>query len=160
MTRRPRRGLLWTGGIVLGAFLLVQAVPYGRAHDNPRPTREARIADPAAATLFKDACADCHTDHTVWPAYSNVAPVSWLVQHDVEDGRAAFNLSEWTGSRRQPSLGEVRAKIAGGDMPPLQYRLIHSAGRLSASDKRRLVQAMVALFAKDPPRSSSAARSR
>jgi hypothetical protein len=30
---------------------------------------------------------------TRWPWYSNVAPVSWLVQHDVDEGRNELNLS-------------------------------------------------------------------
>jgi hypothetical protein len=66
---------------------LIQLVPYGRAHKDPTPTREARFHDARTQELFDGACADCHSDHTSWPLYSNVAPISWLVQNDVDGGR-------------------------------------------------------------------------
>ena len=134
-------------GIVL--LLLIQLVPYGRAHQDPHPTREARFANPTTQRLFDGACADCHSDHTSWPVYSNVAPVSWLVQHDVDDGRRRMNLSEWDG--RQPELGEIERVITEGGMPPLQYKLIHGKSRLTSAQKRQLAAGFRALFASRPP---------
>jgi hypothetical protein len=144
-----RRKLLWSAGIVLGALLLIQAVPYGRAHANPKPTREARWSDPAARAVFKDACADCHSDHTNWRWYTNVAPASWLVQNDVDGGRRKFNVSEW--DKPQPNLGRLADTIDSGGMPPLQYKVAHPSARLSAARKRQLVSGLRALYAADPP---------
>ena len=48
-----------------------------------------------ARRLRENACLACHSNLTDWPWYTNVAPVSWLTQHDVEDGRAKLNFSEW-----------------------------------------------------------------
>ena len=140
---------MWIAGAALGALLLIQAVPYGRTHSNPTPSREARIPDPAARALFTDACADCHSDHTDWRWYSNVAPASWLIQNDVDGGRSAFNVSEW--DKPQPDLGELVEQIDGGGMPPLQYSLIHPSARLSATEKRRLAEGLRRLYATDPP---------
>jgi mono/diheme cytochrome c family protein len=138
--------------VALGAIavlLLIQLVPYGRAHQDPRATREARFASASTQRLFDSACADCHSDHTSWPLYSNVAPVSWLVQHDVEDGRRRMNLSEWDKPR--PELGEVQRVILGGGMPPLQYKLGHGGSRLSSAEKRQLAAGFRAIFASRPP---------
>jgi hypothetical protein len=146
---RLRRRVLWGGAVLVGTFLLMQAVPYGRTHSNGTPTSQARIPDPKAEALFSGACADCHSEKTEWPWYANVAPMSWLVQHDVEDGRGVFDVSHW--DRPQPDLGEIQEQISSGGMPPLQYKLIHPAGRLSAAEKRRLVAGMTALYAQDPP---------
>jgi Haem-binding domain len=98
--------------VALGAIavlLLIQLVPYGRAHNAPRATREARFPSASTQRLFDSASADCHSDHTSWPLYSNVAPVSWLVQHDVEDGRRRMNLSEWDNV-----VGCGRRRLASG----------------------------------------------
>jgi hypothetical protein len=102
---------------------LIQLVPYGRAHEDPHATREAQFANADTRRLFDGACADCHSDHTSWPLYSNIAPVSWLVQRDVDGGRRRMNLSEW--DKRQPDLAEVQRVILRGGMPPLQYKVIH-----------------------------------
>ena len=127
----------------------IQLVPYGRAHEDPRGTREARFASASTQRLFDGACADCHSDHTSWPLYSDIAPVSWLVQHDVEDGRRVMNLSEW--DRSQPELEEVQSVILGGGMPPLQYKVVHGDGRLSPAEKRQLAAGFRAMFASRPP---------
>src|SRR3954454_5848325 len=147
---RARVGLV--GVIVLGALAVLalsQAVPYGRSHGNPRPTRSARFATLSDKRLFAAACGDCHSDRTRWPWYSNVAPMSWLVQNDVEGGRNNLNVSEW--DKPQPDLSEVIGQVKGGGMPPLQYKLIHSGARLSKAERSELVAALMRLYRRDPP---------
>jgi mono/diheme cytochrome c family protein len=130
-------------------FVVAQLVPYGRAHKDPKPTRQVRFASASTQRLFDGACADCHSDHTSWPLYSKVAPSSWLVQNDVDGGRRAMNLSEW--DHPQPDPGEVEGVITRGGMPPLQYKLIHGGARLSDAERRRLASGFRALFAAHPP---------
>jgi Haem-binding domain len=147
MTRRRIVLRVAIGLLVLLA--VAQMVPYGRSHNAPTPTRVVRFSSPHTQKLFDGACADCHTDHTSWPLYSNIAPSSWLVQRDVDGGRNAMNLSEW--DHPQPDLGEVQGVLAGGGMPPLQYKLIHGGGRLSGAERRELAAGFQAMFAAHPP---------
>jgi hypothetical protein len=138
--------------VALGALALlalIQLVPYGRAHKDPSPTRQVRFSSAGTQRLFDGACADCHSDHTSWPLYSNVAPVSWLVQRDVDGGRRRMNLSEW--DKPQPELRDVERVILGGGMPPLQYKLVHGKSRLSSAEKRQLAAGFRAIFASRPP---------
>jgi hypothetical protein len=66
--------------------------------------------------------------------------VSWLVQHDVDEGRAALNFSEWT--RPQKEAKEAAKEVREGDMPPAAYEFIHPHARLSAADRERLAQGL------------------
>ena len=75
--------------------LLIQLIPYGRDHTNPPVMQEPQWDSPQTRALTKRACFDCHSNETVWPWYSNVAPVSWLIYRDVSKGREHFNFSEW-----------------------------------------------------------------
>jgi hypothetical protein len=134
--------------VVAGAFLLLQAVPYGHDHGAPATTKQATLA-PAAARLAAAACTDCHSNSTRWPWYTNVAPASFLVVNDVKGGREHMNLSRW--DTPQPDLGEVVDSIEGGDMPPAQYKLVHGDARLSAAERRALTAGFRALYATDPP---------
>ena len=139
--------------IALGAvalLALIQLVPYGRSHANPPVTRSVKWDSPRTAKLFAQACQDCHSNLTDWRWYDSVAPASWLVQHDIDDGRGRMNVSEW--NRGQPDIGEVIQSITSGSMPPLQYKLIHSGGRLSQAQRRELARGMSATYKKDPPR--------
>lgn len=140
--------LLWGAGGVVALFLLIQLVPYGRAHDNP-PVTKAAALPPAARSVMASSCGDCHSNLTTWPAYSNVAPVSWLVQKDVDEGRQKLNFSEW--DHPQPGLDEVIEKITSGEMPPTKYTILHPGAKLSAAEKATLVSGMRRLYAADPP---------
>ena len=80
---------------LLGIGLVIQLIPYGRDHENPDVIREPAWDKPQTRELFERACKDCHSNQTEWPWYSSVAPISWLVQSDVEEGRSHFNVSEW-----------------------------------------------------------------
>jgi hypothetical protein len=84
---------------------------------------------------------DCHSNETQWPWYSNVAPVSWLVQKDVDEGRRELNLS--TDAAEVQELIEA---IDEGSMPPLQYKPLHAGARLSDSEKKELTQGLRATF--------------
>jgi len=79
-------------GLVV-AGLAIQLVPYGRDHTNPSGGSEPNWDSPETKALFDRACADCHSNDTTWPWYSNIAPLSWLVQRDVDEGRRYFNAS-------------------------------------------------------------------
>ena len=94
----------------------------------------------SARTLARQACFDCHSNETEWPAYASIAPVSWLVQHDVDEGRTVLNFSEWT--RPQKEAKEAAAEVREGEMPPTAYRLIHPHARLSAADLDQLAQGL------------------
>jgi hypothetical protein len=134
---------------LVGLFILIQFVPYGHSHSNPPVTRAADFDSERTAHLFSDACGDCHSNETSWPIESNVAPFSWLIVHDVDDGRAVFNVSEW--DRLQPDASEVIGTIAEGDMPPLQYKPLHPAARLSDSEKADLEAGLRRTYQRDPP---------
>ena len=149
--RRPtpaRRGLRLVAGGLAVAFLLLQLVPYGHDHSAPSTTKRAVLRGPAAA-IFAGACADCHSNATRWPWYTNIAPASLLAVQDVKSGRDAMNLSRW--DTPQPDLGDVVENIDGGGMPPVQYKLIHGGARLSAAQRRTLVAGFRALYVSDPP---------
>ena len=127
------------GGAIL--LIAIQFVPYGRDHSNPPGGRKIAWDSPRTQQLMTDACMDCHSNETKWPWYSNIAPVSWLVQKDVEDGRRELNLS--TG---QIEVDEMIEAIREGEMPPWQYKPLHPGARLSDQEKQDLIEGLQATF--------------
>ena len=125
---------------VLGTLLAIQLVPYGREHANPPVTGEPTWDAPETRTLAKQACFDCHSNETEWPAYASIAPASWLVQRDVKEGRAVLNFSEWP--RPQEEAKEAAEAVIEGEMPPAAYRLVHAHARLGTADRDRLAQGL------------------
>jgi hypothetical protein len=128
-------------GAVIVLFAAVQAVPYGRAHVNPPVVQEPAWDSPATRELARRACFDCHSNETRWPIYSLVAPISWLVQRDVDEGRAAVNFSEW--NRPQAEASDAAETLQEGEMPPLPYRMMHADARLSAPERERLTRGLM-----------------
>ncbi|HIJ95851.1 MAG TPA: heme-binding domain-containing protein [Desulfuromonadales bacterium] len=131
------------GGAV-ALVLVMQAVPYGRAHTNPPVVREPAWNSPETRTLAKRACFDCHSHETVWLWYSRIAPISWLVQYDVDKGRSELNFSAWNGGKKEEQPTKMANEIRKGEMPPLQYTIIHPEARLSETEKETLIQGLTA----------------
>jgi len=130
--------------IVIGLFVLMQAVPYGRKHTNPPIQQEPGWDRPETRTAFQAACANCHSNQTTWPWYSHVAPISWLVQHDVDEGRSKLNASEM--QRVQKDAKEASEVVQNGEMPPKQYLLMHPEARLSGAERQALSAGLAATF--------------
>ena len=132
-----RRKVLYPIVAILVVGIGIQLIPVNRTNPpvDPAATFDA-IVNPApeVAALLKKACKDCHSNETVWPIYGRIAPASWLVAWDVNHGRARLNLSEWR--LLSPDMSRMRmlamcVEVKSGEMPPFQYRLIHTEARLS-----------------------------
>ena len=122
--------------IVLVVLIVVaQLVPVTR--DNP-PV-QADFNDNAAVKLvLKKSCYDCHSNESVWPWYSNIAPVSWLVASDVHEARQKLNFSNWglmTAARLKHAPDNMWDEVNEGGMPLPQYLLIHTDAKLTDADK-------------------------
>ncbi len=132
----------WGVVALLVGGVAIQLVPYGRNHTNPAGTREPTWDSPQTRELAVKACYDCHSNQTVWPWYSNVAPVSWLIQRDVDKGRHELNLTDWdASSRRAREAGE---EVQRGRMPPFYYTMMHPEAVLSAQDREALARGLQA----------------
>lgn len=133
---------------MLVAGLLMQLVPYGHNRINPPVVREPAWDSATTRDLAQKACFDCHSNETVWPWYSRIAPVSWLVYRDVVEGREHLNFSEWkggAGKHEQPH--ELTKEVIEGEMPPLQYTIAHPEARLDGRSKKLLTDGLAATAA-------------
>jgi hypothetical protein len=125
---------------ILGAFVIAQFFQTMRT--NPPADAGSSFAATArppaeVVSIVKRACGDCHSNETVWPWYSNISPVSWLVFQDVQEGRVHLNLSEW--SRFGPEMARTRIRevceqARDRQMPPWYYLPLHPAASLSQAD--------------------------
>ena len=136
-------------GLVVALFLLIQLIPI-RPQPNPPVLAEPAWDSPGTRMLAQRACFDCHSNETVWPPYSYVAPVSWLVVHDTVDGRRQLNFSAWGDAQlsgreaRELNPNKIRREIASGSMPPRIYLLTHPEARLTDAEKQQLIDGLIA----------------
>lgn len=107
--------------------------------NNPPVTAEVAWNSAEAEAIFRESCADCHSNETVYPWYSYVVPVAWLVNHDVQEGREYFNVS--TGQMPDESE-EIEEVIMEGEMPPAAYLITHPNAALSDEEIAVLVNGM------------------
>jgi hypothetical protein len=132
-----------TALVIIAGFLLIQLLPYGRNHANPPIIHEPNWDSAQTERMVQQACADCHSNETVWPWYTNVAPVSWLVQKDVIEGRKKLNFSQWGLGGEGEEVEELAEVIREGKMPPASYLMLHPDARLSDAEKQQLVQGLI-----------------
>jgi hypothetical protein len=132
------------GAIALGGgaatLILVQAL---RSPRRWAPDAGALTAPPEVITILKNSCYDCHSNQTQWPWYGRVPPLSWWISREVELGRRQVNFSDWAGYypiTKQHKLQWIGRSVRESNMPPLPYRLMHPAARLTEGDRRAIEQ--------------------
>ena len=137
--------LIAIGMIFAGSVVLASVHPFG----NPRAvtgTESSKGDDtllegsdlPAdARKVLAAKCADCHSNETRWPVYARLAPGSWLIERDITHARAKMNLSHWeamSSEERDVLIGKMIHETNNGEMPPLQYRVLHWGANLTTID--------------------------
>lgn len=138
--------------IVLGVIIVaIQFIPVDRS--NPPITLE--IDAPAnVLSILKTSCYDCHSNETNWPWYSYVAPVSFLISGDVENGRKRVNFSEWDKydeKKKEKKMGAMIEEIEAGGMPLPKYLIIHPQAELDPEKIRILKDWVISSKDEDKP---------
>lgn len=131
----PRRA----AAAAIAVAALIQLVPVRR--DNPPVRSEVEAPRPVKAILERS-CYDCHSNRTRWPWYSHVAPVSWLVAHDVHEGRDEVNFSDWPAfdfEKQDDLLEHIGKQVDRRKMPLPIYLSMHPRARLSDEERRIVV---------------------
>ena len=145
---RTRIIILGIIGIGILGFVLFQVIPGGSinpdfAHPgNPPVTYTINWDSPQTEQLARAACFDCHSNETRYPWYSNIAPMAWLVNQDINKGRQKMNFS--TGSKL--FTDEMQDNIESGKMPKSIYLPLHPEANLTAEQKQQLIDGLIATF--------------
>jgi hypothetical protein len=134
--------------VLSGALVAIPAAfvhPFGamKAQTSDRPLLLDASFDPQVVRILERSCQDCHSERTVWPWYSYVAPMSWMIESDVARARGHMNLSRWNGyrpERQQEILSEMSNLVRNRLMPLPRYLLLHPEARLSDAEANYLYQ--------------------
>lgn len=130
---------------LLAAFVVIQFIPSGRPANQPEIGQdifEINEIPAQVGTLLKDACYDCHSQAVKYPWYAYVAPVSWLVAKDVNNGREHLDFGKWgTLSKRKQikTLGEIAEEVEDKNMPMPIYINMHPEADLSDEQRELIV---------------------
>jgi len=130
--------------IVIALLILIQFIPYGRQHNNPAVVQEPRWDSPQTRRFAQRECFDCHSNETTWPWYSSIAPISWLVQSNVEEGRLWLNFSEY--GQMQVEASDIIEVVQAEVMPPGEYLILHPTANLSAGEQEAFLVGLQATF--------------
>ncbi len=129
--------------IGIPAFLiLIQFLGPEKTNPPIDPLRTVQVhlkVTPEVSAVLERACQNCHSHKTVWPWYSNVAPVSWFVIDNVNFGRRLMNHSDWAQYDREEEdhlLEEMCELVTQGEMPLLPYLWMHDEAHLEEQDIR------------------------
>lgn len=137
----------WTAATLTVAAVV--ALGYVHPFGNPRvePTKglgtllEGAAMPADAKAILVNKCADCHSNETRWPVYARIAPGSWLIERDIIEARKKMDLSSWEqmpADKQEVLTAKIFEEAKSGEMPPLQYRLLHWNAKLSKADVQTL----------------------
>lgn len=132
--------------ILAAIFILIQIIPFRKPSNKPvfgNDLMEASAIPQDIASLLKNTCYDCHSQHARFPWYAHVAPVSWLVARDVNVGREHLDFDKWgslTKKEKLKFLDEISEEVDSENMPMKIYTIMHGDARLSRAQRDMIVQ--------------------
>jgi hypothetical protein len=138
--RRVLRVIAVVFAWIIGWCLVIQLVPYGRTHDNPPVTGEPPWNTPRTRELAVRACFNCHSYETKWPWYASIAPMSWVVEFDVNAARETLNFSDW--KHKGDLAASSGLSVIQGSMPPYKYRMAHPEANLTQDESVELARGL------------------
>jgi heme-binding protein len=131
----------WILLIIVIVFVVIQVVRPNLTNPPVDPQHRIQNVPPDVQAILRRSCYDCHSSETRWPWYSQVVPVSWLLKHDVDEGRQELSFSEFATYSPKKSARTMKAicdEVKSGDMPLWQYRPLHPDAKLSDADRQAL----------------------
>ena len=108
----------------------------------PNDITKAVAVPPGVRTILEKSCYDCHSNHTTYPWYDRIAPVSWWVANHIKEGKHELNFTEFATyslKKQRKKLEEIGETVEKGEMPLKSYLITHGDARLSDADKSKLV---------------------
>ena len=138
-----KKKIIWA--VLLLIIIVPQFIPIEKPENNNDVSNdliEANEIPKNIAKILKTSCYDCHSNQTVYPWYSNVAPVSWLVIRDVKEGRKELNFSDWETIDKMDKaklLDDISEEVEDEEMPMPIYFITHSNAKMSDSDRKAII---------------------
>ncbi len=129
---------------LLVILVLIQFIRIDKTNPVSDPGRDfVTVMQPPAdlAEIIKISCYDCHSHHTIYPWYANIAPFSFWIKDHINEARRHLNFSEWTSyddKRAHHKLEECYEEVLEGHMPLPSYLWLHSEAKLSDAQRKSL----------------------
>ena len=128
--------------VIVGILIAMQFIIVSKT--NPTINEDIKVNPPQEVlSILKASCYDCHSNETIWPAYSNIAPLSWSIVAHVNDGRDALNFSNWEDIDKKIKIKRLKRAIKtvnNGMMPLSSYLWLHDEAKLTNDQKNTLVE--------------------
>jgi hypothetical protein len=137
-----KRYLLIGVVVLLLAIQLIQPQLNTGNATGPADITHAVSVPAEVSGLLKQSCYDCHSNHTTYPWYDRIAPVSWWVAGHINDGKRELNFTEfgtYSPKKQGKKLEEIGETVEEGEMPLKSYLITHGDARLTEAQKKTLV---------------------
>ena len=131
--------------ILVAVIVIMQLIPSGRPEvikENKNDLFSNNQVPDSVEYLLRTTCYDCHSNETIYPWYSYVAPVSWLISRDTRLGREELNFSKWETNdkmKKAKLLDDIVEEVSDGGMPMAIYPLMHPEAKLTRADRQMIV---------------------
>ena len=135
----------WLAVLVVAIVLVIQVIPVERNVSTVPPGQSFEKTEkvPAnVAAILKVSCYDCHSNNTRYPWYSVLQPGAWFMAQYIKKGKEELNFDEFNNyskRRKKAKIKSIISQIEKDEMPLKSYRMMHGNARLSADEKKELL---------------------
>lgn len=121
---------------LLAVIILIQFIRPEKNNSNNELNAISTVMDVPAEVqeILKTSCNDCHSNNTVYPWYSEIAPVSWYLASHVNEGKEHLNFSEWASyneNQKSHIIKDIEEELQDKKMPLKSYLIIHENAKMT-----------------------------
>lgn len=129
---------------ILVAFILIQFIRPTKNNSNNEINAISTVVDVPLEVqkILKTSCNDCHSNNTVYPWYSEIAPVSWYLASHVNEGKEHLNFSEWASyneNQKNHIIKDLEEELQDKEMPLKSYLIIHENAKLTEAQYKIMI---------------------
>ncbi|MER3499598.1 MAG: cytochrome C [Chitinophagaceae bacterium] len=108
----------------------------------PNNIATAHTVPAEVKTILDKACLDCHSNNTRYRWYFKIQPLNWWLTNHISEGKKGLNFDEYTHRPlryQYHKLEKIAEQVSDGEMPLSSYTWTHKDARLTAAEKKTLI---------------------
>lgn len=140
--------------VLLIALVVIQFIRPAKNESNADETTAIGKLYPVPDNVNKiliKACYDCHSNHTRYPWYNNIQPVTWWLNSHIQEAKGKLNFSEFGSYPLLTQAKKLRSavkEVKDHGMPLDSYLWIHKDAELSSEETQVLTDWATNLYQK------------
>ena len=142
---KPIKKIILAFGVVFIAIQFIQPAHNKSGQVLPTDFATVFVVPNNVQSVLQNTCYDCHSNNTIYPWYSNIQPMAWMMRRHVYNGKEKLNFSVFGSNSKRKQISKLKGianQIKDDEMPISSYKWMHTKANLTKEEKFLIIDWM------------------